>query len=98
MEDGTQNRVLLLQEAIRGQVMQLLPGWLSPTLVQNRFCSPSCSMLTFSLGNKNISEAVKTARINVIHFFRFALTLSTATASFHLSSEAATISRLQTHP
>lgn len=66
MEDGSHNRALLLQEAIRRQVTQLLLGWLSPTFMQNRFCMPPCPMLTFSLEKKNIIKVVKTAYINVI--------------------------------
>lgn len=86
MEDGTHDRVLLLQEAIRRQVIQGLLGRLSPTFMQKRFCTPPCPVFAFSLENKIILKAVKTTCTDIIHFFRYALTISTVTGSFHLSS------------
>lgn len=64
--------------------MQLLLGQLSPTFMQNWFRSPPCPILTFSLQNKNILKAIKTACIKIIRCFAFELTASIVTASFHL--------------
>lgn len=74
--------------------MKMLLSWLSPTFMQNRFCTLPCAIVTFSLEKGNILKAVRTACIIIPRFSIFVLTISTVTASFHLSSEAASTSRI----
>lgn len=95
-------KAILLQKTTRRQVMQSFLDQLSWTFRQNCFrplsrSSLGCCLLIFSLENKNILKAVKTACISTV-FFMFALTVATSRAVCYFRSRAALTSRTQALP